>query len=113
MMKTIILSFVTLLVGLAATNVEMLNGYVTHPAAQVLLNEYLLIPGLFVLMLMVIAGNHFIAGYTDEFLPFQLSLLSLILAVLGLVFFTRLLVLGLLLLIASAYWSKKNIQQYF
>lgn len=113
MTKNIILAFAALIAGICAANLGLIQQYVNYPSIQFLLNSYLLIPVLFLLIALVMNGNYFIAGYTDEYLPFQLSILALILTLLGLVFFTRLMILGLLLLIASAYWSKKTVQQYY
>ncbi|MDH5256355.1 MAG: hypothetical protein OEX07_00040 [Gammaproteobacteria bacterium] len=65
------------------------------------------------LFALVIKKIHYIVGYTDEVLPLYLSILGLLLATAGVFVFTRLMLLGGLCLVASAYWSKGIVRSYY
>jgi len=112
-MKNIVLSISALFIGMLAADFIPLVNFLKSINAEVMLNKYIVVPCLILLILLVIKQNHFIATYTDEFVPFQLSVLSLILTVVGLYLFTRIMILGLIILIVSSYWSRKTIQQYY
>ena len=65
-----------------------------------------------VLFLLVIKKIHFVLAYTDEVIPFYLSLLGLTLATAGVLLFTRLMLLGGLCLMAAAYWNNGILKSY-
>ena len=112
-MKYKLIALLALLFGVLASEFMPLVTYVKSIDAEILINPFFVLPCLFALILLVIKHNHVIATYTDEYLPFQLSVLSLILTIVGLLVFSRIMILGLLFLIASAHWSNRTVQQYY
>jgi len=112
-MKSIVISIFALILGMLASDFVPLVDFLKLINAEFMLNKYIVIPCLILLILLVIKQLHFIATYTDEYVPFQLSVLSLILTILGLYIFVRIMILGLIILIVSSYWSRKTVQQYY
>jgi len=112
-MKNIAVSFIALVIGILAADIKPLVEFLNSQSAELLVNKIIVIPCLIATILLVIKHNHFIATYTDEYIPFQLSVVALVLTIIGLYLFTRIMFLGLIALIASSYWSRGTIKQYF
>jgi len=73
-------------------------------------NILLAITGIF--FLLVIKRLHFILSYTDEAIPFYLSLLGLALSLAGAFIYTRMMLLGLICLVTAAYWNNGIVRSY-
>ena len=111
-MKNIVISILIVFFGLIASDFIPLVDFLQQHTA-ILTNEFVFLPCLFVLILSVIFHNYHIATYTDEFMPFKLSVVSLIMVIVGLFVFVRILILGIIALLLSSFWSRKTVQQYF
>ena len=64
------------------------------------------------LFLIVIKRLRFIVNYTDEVIPLYLSILGLVLSTAGVLIYTRLMLLGVLCLVAAAYWNNGILKSY-
>lgn len=73
----------------------------------------ILAPLLFLICAYVLKVNYKVAQYTDEFTPTILSLAAIVVCAIGLWIFPRLLILGVLGLIFSASWTRKNVWYYY
>jgi len=112
-MKSVYAAIGTLIIGMCIANFLPVTALISMAGGEFLLQDYYLLPAFFLLLFIAAKGVHHIATYTDEFLPFQLCLLAFVLAILGLWFWMRLLILGTICLIAAAFWSRRTVKQYF
>jgi len=111
--KAIIGTYLCILPALGLSGFIPLNEFLTNIGYDFLLSKWLLIPIFFILALYVAGYIFHITQYTDEFLPFQLCLLAIIICLLGFWLTPQLLILGIITLIVSAYWSRSTMYQYF
>ena len=105
-----ICAFITGICWMASAPIKMT---LTDLGYNVMPDDNILVAITAVLFLIVIKRIRFIVNYTDEVLPFYLSILGLILATAGVLVFTRLMLLGLICLVAASYWSKGVVRSYY
>jgi len=112
-MKNIILAYASLIVGILLADMEILNTFFIENGLHFLTQKIYILPIFFTLVLLTIKGIYDISLYTDETIPLKISILSLIMAIIGLLVFFRILALGMLFLIAAAYWNRGIVRSYY
>jgi len=112
-MNSFFLSICAFIIGICWMASAPLKTALVSVGYDIVPDDNILIAIIAVIFVIVIKKIHYLVGYTDEILPFYLSLLGLALATAGVFLYTRLMLLGGLCLIGAAYWSKGVVMSYY
>lgn len=112
-MKTIIYAILALLVGVLLAETSVLTTFFTDNNLLLLTQKSYILPTFFVLVLLTLKGLYEISQYTDEYIPLKLGVLALVLSIIGLLVFFRVLMLGMIILVVAAIWSRGIVRSYY
>lgn len=113
LMKNIILACISLSLSVLLADTQVVNTFFNENNLQILTQKIYILPIFFAFVLLTIKGIYDVALYTDEFIPFKLSVLSFILSIIGLFVFFRILMLGMIILVVAAYWNRGIVRSYY
>lgn len=112
-MKTLIYAVLALFVAVLLAEMAPVVTFLSENGFTALTQKIYTLPAFFILMLLALKGLFDIAQYTDEFIPVKLGVVALVFSVIGLLVFFRVLVLGVLILIVAAVWSRRIVKSYY
>jgi len=112
-MKSIILAYSAAVVGILLADISILVDFFNQNGLEFLNEKKFTLPVFFLFILLAIKNIYEISLYTDETIPLKLSILGLILAIIGLLVFFRVLILGMVALVVGAYWSRAIVRSYY
>ena len=112
-MKTIIYAVLALFVGILLAEMAPVVTFLTENGLPALTQKIYTVPAFFILVLLALKGLFDISQYTDEFIPVKLGIIALVFSIIGLFVFFRILILGVLILIVAAFWSRGIVNSYY
>jgi len=112
-MNSLFLSICAFIVGLCWMASAPLKAALLNLGYDIVPDDNILLAILGVLFFIVVKRIRALVDYTDEVLPYYLSLAGFVLSIAGAFLFTRLMLLGGLSLVAAAYWSQGVVRSYY